>query len=65
MEQDKRPAPDSFEAMTDTEKAAARRAQLYTTLKANSSLGTYYQMYPDEQPKSALRSDDRDNERDR
>jgi len=39
---------DNFE--TEEERAAAMRAELYATHKARGSLGTYYEMFPDEKP---------------
>lgn len=48
--------PNSFEALTSDEKAAALRAELYATHKASGSLGTYYAMYPDEAPKPRERA---------
>ena len=37
--------------MTTAEKEKAERAALFAVLKARDSLGTYYQLYPDEKPK--------------
>jgi hypothetical protein len=48
---------DDFD--TREERAAAKRAELYATHKARGTLGTYYEMYPDEKPIEY----ERDNER--
>jgi len=39
---------DNFD--TREERAAAMRAELYMTHKVRGSLGTYYEMFPDEKP---------------
>ena len=40
----------AFDETTHEEKAAAKCAQLYATHKARGSLGTYFQMFPDDAP---------------
>ena len=47
---------DNFD--TREERAAAKRAELYATHKARGSLGTYFEMFPDEKPIPRQRQDD-------
>jgi hypothetical protein len=65
MEQGKNVAPDSVEAMTDNEKWALRRAQLYAAHKARGSLGTYYYLYPDDAPPGYWKKERQDDGRER
>jgi len=53
---------DGFDS--EVERAAAKRAALFATHKARGSLGTYYEMFPDEKPIPRPRqSDGQDRER--
>jgi len=65
MTQERKIDPNSFEALTNDEKAAARRAQLYATHKARGTLGIFYEMYPDLAPPPRRRDVERDDGRDR
>jgi hypothetical protein len=46
---------DNFD--THEEREAAKRTELFATHKAQGSLGTYCEMYPDEKPILARRPD--------
>jgi hypothetical protein len=61
---DRRLWPD-FESLTANEKAEALRADSYATHKARGTLGTHYQLYPDDRPISQQRASGRDEERER
>lgn len=52
---DRRLEPD-FEYLTDAEKAEALRLDSYMTHKARGSLGTHYELYPDDRPPEHGRS---------